>query len=302
MKFGIDEQGVIDEANNLEQENEKISARKDSIYQEQTQSKGGWRKKKRGKTKEEKEFPRSSVESETIWREVNLFLPEAIAIAVTAVAGATLMFLVRFMSITGLELIKEMLSDQAYIEVSGLVSNMNTMFLAIAALPFLVLIGFFMYRMFVFTPRKNRYMVARVKREGAISLSVEAVKDGEVAFARGMMDDKMKINNPRKHWLSNTGKPIIFLFEGDDCNADLNIMAGNVSNKARDTNTINENAIALGRRIERYIQEKKEGLLTPMNILLILILGAIGLVLFLVLKNPETTAQLMGTAPALMRF
>jgi len=93
------------------------------------------------------------------------------------------------------------------------------------------------------------------------------------------------------------------LFEGDDCNADLNIMAGNVSNKARDTNTINENAIALGRRIERYIQEKKDGLLTPMNILLILILGAIGLVLFLVLKNPETTAQLMGTvAPALTRF
>jgi len=205
MQFGIDEQEVLDEIKSINNEKAKISARKDSINQEQTQSNGGWFKKKRGKTKEEKEFPAVSIESETIWREVNLFLPEAIAIAVTAVAGATLMFLVRFMSITGLELIKEMLTDQAYIEVSGLISNMNTMFLGVAALPFLVLIGFFMYRLFVFTPRKNRYMVARVKREGAIRLSVESVKDGEVPFARGMMDDKMKINNPRKHWLESTG-------------------------------------------------------------------------------------------------
>ena len=159
MQFDIDEQGVLDEIKNINNENLKVSARKDSIYQEQTQSKGGWLKKKRGKTREEKEFPRSSVESETLWREVNLFLPEAIAIAVTAVAGATLMFLIRFMSITGLELVREMLTDQAYSEVAALVSNMNTMFLGVAALPFLVLIGFFLYHVPVLSWSKNKHSI-----------------------------------------------------------------------------------------------------------------------------------------------
>jgi len=292
MKFGIDELEVIKEIKALE--NEKIvsdNAKWNEPEQPTTKRRGLF-----GKTasKKEKDFPPSSTSSETIWREINLFWPEAICITGAVIAGVILMFVIRYMSLTSLELIRDMLSEQAYLEVAGLLQNINTMFIGVGAIPILVLIGFFAYRMFVFTPRKNKYMVARIKREGAIRFSVDAIKDMEMPFARGMLDDKMKITNPRKHWIENTGKPIIVLFEGDDSNADLNVMAGNVSSKARDINTINENAIALGRRIERYIQEKKEGWMTPMNILLILILGAVGLVLFLVLKNPETTAQLMG--------
>jgi len=242
----------------------------------------------------------SSVDSETTWREINLFWPETIAIVAGLVAAIIITFVVRYMSITGLELIKDMLTEQAYGEVAGLISNMNTLFLGIVAIPFLILIAFYAYRLFVFTPRGNKYPVLRIKRTGAIKFTVDKIKDMEIDFEKGMLSDKMKINNPRKHWFENNGKPCIVLFEGDDCNADLNVLAGNVSSKSKDTNTINENAIALGRRIEKYIQEKGEGFLTPTNILLLVILGVVALTAFLVLKNPETVAQVLGQAPVAM--
>jgi len=236
----------------------------------------------------------TSVTSETIFREVNLFWPETIAIVGAIVAGAILMFVVRFMSASGLELIREMLTEQAYTEVAGLIQNINTLFLGVAAIPFLVIIAFYAYRLFVFTPIKGKFLVARIKRTGAISISVDKIKDMKLKFERGLMGDEMKVVNPRKHWVENTGKPLIVLFEGDDSNADLNLMAGDVSQKAKDTNTINDSMFDLGVRWERKMQEKAKGFLTPTNILLIIIAGMVGLALFFLLKNPETTAALLG--------
>lgn len=253
-------------------------------------------KKKRGlfnKKKDKKDVSPTSTTSEYLWREVNLFWPETIAIVAAVVAGAILMFLVRFMSASGLELIKDQLTPNAYVEVAGLIQNVNSLFLGVAAIPFLVLIGFFLYRLVNFTPRGDKYLVARVKRTGAIRLSVDKIKDMKLKFQKGMMADEMQISNPRKHWIETTGKPILYLFEGDDSNADLNVMAGNVSSKAKDTNTINDMSFQDGRRFERMNMENKNELLTPTNILLILILVGIGMALFFLLKNPETTAQLM---------
>jgi len=258
--------------------------------------------KKRGlfaKKREEKEDVITSTTSETIWREVNLFWPETIAIVIAIVAGAILMFLVRFMSATGLELIKEMLTEQAYVEVAGMINNINTMFLGVAAIPFLVLLGFYAYRLMVFTPRGNKHMVARIFSTGGIRLSVDKIKDGSIKFMGGAMGEAMKIRNPKKHWLTNIGKPFIVLFEGDDSNADLNTISGDVSEKSKDTNSVNDSMFDFGVRWERKMKEKAGAFLTPMNIILILILGAVGLTLFLVLKNPETTAQVLGQgAPA----
>lgn len=252
------------------------------------------KKKKRGlfKKKEQKPDVPTSTTSETLWREINLFLPETIAIVGAAIAGIILMFIVRFMSATGLELIKDMLTDQAYIEVAGLISNINTLFLGVAAIPFLVLIGFYAYRLFVFTPRRGKYLVARIKSTGAVKLSVDKIKDEKIEFEKGIAK-AMQITNPKKHWVETTGKPMIYLFEGDDSNADLNVINGNVSGKSVEVNTVNENAISYGRRIEKYIQEQGGDFLTPTNIILILILGGVGLALFFLLKNPETTAQLL---------
>ena len=252
------------------------------------------KKVRRGLFNKNKEDVESSTTSETLWREVNLFWPETIALVAAVVAGAILMFVVRFISATGLELIKGMLTDQAYNEVAGLLMMVNTLFLGVAAIPFLVLIGFYAYRLFVFTPRGSKYMVARVERTGAIRLSVDKIKNNALKFSRGIMGEEMKVVNPKKHWLSNLGKPFIFLFEGDDSNADLNLMAGNVSDKATYTNTVNDSMFDLGVRWERKMREKAGQFLTPTNILLIIILGVVALVAFLVLKNPETTAGLLG--------
>ena len=251
--------------------------------------------RKTKKKKKQKHVGPTSTESETLWRETNLFWPETIALVGAIIAGAILMFVVRFMSASGLELIREMLTDQAYVEVAGLIQNVNTIFLGVAAIPFLVLVGFYAYRLVMFTPRKDRHMFMRIRRTGGIRLSVDKIKDHEAEFEKGIAT-KMQVNNPRKHWLENTGKPIVILFEGDDCNADLNQMAGNVSSKSREINTVNENAISFGRRIEKYIQEKGESMwANPMMWLLLIILGVVGLTAFLVLKNPETVAQVLGS-------
>jgi len=287
------------DAINANASNEFISAeqimydrQKNSDYNNRTTKKKGGLFKKKDNTKV---VVPTSVSSDTLWREINLFWPETIAIVAAAVAGLILMFVVRFMSATGLELIKHLLTDQAYLEVAGLISNMNTLFLGVALIPFLVLIGFYMYRLFVFTPRGGKYLVARVKRTGAIKLSVDKIRNMKLKFERGMMADEMTISNPRKHWVESTGKPILYLFEGDDSNADLNVMAGNVSSKAKDTNTINDMAFQDGRRFERMNAENKGAFLTTTNIILLLILGGVGLALFFLLKNPETTAQLLST-------
>ena len=238
-----------------------------------------------------------STESETIWREVNLFWPETIAIVGSAVAGIILIFVIRYMSLTSLEMIKDMLTDQAYLEVAGLINNMNTIFVGVAAIPFLVMIGFYAYRFFVFTPRKNKYLVARVKRTGAVRLSIDKIVANELPFDNSGIANKMTINNPRKHWLENLGKPFVVLFEGDDCNADLNAMAGNVSSKAKEINTINENAIAFGRRIEKYIQEEKDNLFkNPMFYMMLAMLAILIIVGFLVLKQPEQIQSILAGA------
>jgi hypothetical protein len=300
MEFGIDEQAVVREVKTMEDKKAREVIEKDialnEMYEKQT-TKGGFFNRKKAK---KKEYSPNVVDSENTWREINLFIPEAISIAVALVAGIILMFVVRFISATGIELIREMLTDQAYLEVSALLNTVNTLFLGVAALPFLILVGFFLYRLFVFMPRRNRYPVLRIKRTGAIKFTVDSIKDHEMSFEKGFMGDKMKVVNPRKHWFENTGKPCIVLIEGDDSNADLNVLAGNVSAKAKDTTTINDMAFQDGRRFERMNMENAGKLLTPMNIILILILGAVGLVLFLVLKNPETTAQIIGQAPVAM--
>jgi len=263
-----------------------------SNYNERKANKKGIR----FRNKSDKKNAPQSIESETIWREVNLFWPETIAMVGAAIAGIILMFVIRFMSATGLELIREMLTEQAYFEVAGLLQNINTIFIGVAAIPFLVLIGFWFYRFLVFTPRKDKHMVARIKRTGAIKLTVEKIKDHEMDFERGIAT-KMSINNPRKHWLENIGKPFIFLFEGDDCNADLNAMAGNVSSKSREVNTVNENAISYGRRIEKYIQEQKDNLFAnPMFYIMVVMLIAIVLVGFLVLQQPEQIQAMLAGA------
>jgi len=236
----------------------------------------------------------TSTTSETLWREVNLFWPETISIVGAIIAGAILLFVVRFMSATGLELIKEMLTEQAYVEVAGLINNVNTLFLGVAVIPFLVIIGFYVYRLMVFTPRGNRHMTARVFSTGGVRLSVDKIKNNSIKFSSGVMGEAMKIVNPKKHWLTNIGKPFIVLFEGDDSNADLNMIAGDVSDKSKDTNSVNDSMFDFGVRWERKMKEKAGQFLTPTNIILIIILGAVGLTLFLVLKNPETTAGLLG--------
>lgn len=233
-----------------------------------------------------------SVESENLWREINLFIPETIGITIAVMAAIFGVIIIRVIGFSWLEGIKDKLTESAYVEVANLVGTLNSAILIIVAVPILVLLGFYVYRFLFFMPRKNRYLTARVDRTGAIRLSVDALKDNEMSYSNTGLSEKMKIINPRKHLLANTGKPFIFLFEGDDANADLNIMAGNVSEKSKEINTVNENAIAFGRRLEKYISDKSNDLLhNPLFYMMLAIMAILIIIGFLILKQPE---QLQG--------
>ncbi len=307
MNFGnkkkkpIELSRVREEKEHKQTSDGEIVSDKQYNYEQSQQNK----QKKKGlfnKFGNKKEFEKASIDSETTWREVNLFWPETIAIVGAVVAGIILMFVVRFMSATGLEMIRDMLTEQAYGEVAGMLNNINTLFLGVAAIPFLVLIAFYAYRFFVFTPRGNIYPFLRIKRSGAIKFTIDSIKNHEVQFDKGPMGDKMKVVNPRKHWFENNGKPCIVLIEGDDSNADLNVLAGNVSAKAKDTTTINDMAFQDGRRFERMNAENKNNFFTPTNMLLLLILAGVGIALLFLVTTPETTAELMKAPVAMIRW
>ena len=64
---------------------------KQDAYEQANEKKGFFNREKKSSGKE---FPPSTVDSETTWREVNLFMPETIGIVATVIAGVILMFLV----------------------------------------------------------------------------------------------------------------------------------------------------------------------------------------------------------------
>jgi len=79
----------------------------------------------------------------------------------------------------------------------------------------------------------------------------------------------------------------------------LMFLAGDVSSKAKEINTINENAISYGRRIEKYIQEKGDNLFSnPMFYMMLAMLAILVIVGFLVLKQPEQIQAIMAGAGA----
>jgi len=245
--------------------------------------------------KEEKDLVKTSVSSETIWREINLFIPETIALACVGMFIGIMIFVLRFISQNSLELIKSELTVSGYESVAGLIMNLNTMFLIVGIIPFLVFAAFWLVRFLNFMPRKGKYLTARVMKTGAIRLSIDKIIKDKILFKKEMLGQEVIIDNPKKHFVDNTGKPFIVLFEGNDNNTDLNVLAGKISGKANYVNTINANAIALGRRIEKYFQEESENLFSnPMFWILLAIAGLVILSLFFSLKAPETTAELLG--------
>ena len=243
------------------------------------------------KKKQASEKP-TSIESEELWREINLFWPETIAITAVVVATIAVAWFARFISINALENIAPMLSEQAYGEVAVMISNINTLTLAIGAIPILVLLGFFLYRLFMFQPFGDKFLVARFKTTGGVRLSVDLLKNNKLKFRPGdPLSEDVTIRNPKKHWLDPNGKPFIVLIEGDDSNADVTQLAGEISQKSKDTNTLNDMMFDFGVRWERKMREKANEFLTPTNILLgILVLATAGLVV-ITLGQPEQIIQ-----------
>lgn len=283
-----DSSSIYNEVNALKQEHNKKPIENQQNYQEMK-----FAKRKGGvldnffKKKQAKEIP-TSVESQELWREINLFWPETIAITATIVATIAIAWFSRFISINSIETIRPMLTEKAYGEVGIIISNMNTLTMAIGAVPLLVLLGFFLYRLFVFQPFGDKFLVARFKTTGGVRLSVDLLKNMKLKFRpNDPLTEEVTIKNPKKHWLDPNGKPFIVLIEGDDSNADVTALAGEVSQKSKDTNTINDMQFDFGIRWERKMREKANELLTPMNIILGLILIALVFLGFLIMNQPE---------------
>jgi len=240
-----------------------------------------------------------SVGTENPFREVNMFIPELIAIVLGLAGTIFTIFMVRFTAIGQLETTKDALGE-AYPLMANLIQTTNQLTLLVGAIPLLILVGFFLYRFMVFQPRKNKFVVRRIFKTGAIRTSVDTLPSNKkIPFGKGFDSDTVWIGNPRKHWDYATGKPIIEIFEGDSTNANLNDYAQGINQKAKDSNTINDMAVSFGQRLERYLQEKKNNFLSnPIAWFLIVIIIVMALIAFVVLRQTNMLESMVGAATA----
>jgi len=137
-----------------------------------------------------------STSSKWIFREINLFIPEAIAIVIT---GMAMVFLL----------------------VLGIITNTQMLLVIAPFPPLIVLVMFFVYRKVVFMPGKHRHLTQRILPSGALRFSVDDAKKGEIPFDNNPMAPKIRITNPKKNTDFNTGQPVITLKAGVGENIDL---------------------------------------------------------------------------------
>ena len=214
---------------------------------------------------------KKGVTSDNVLREINLFIPELIAVVVSVLGFVLVSFFARLMMLSSLETLKAQMLNETYVALTSSLNTASYVFFFAGLIPVGLFAIFFLIRFTMFMPKKNRFLFLRIYDSGAIKLSVEELKP-EVGFSNALDSIKMTISNPRKHFDLANGKPFIVLKEGDDSNADLNIGKNHTSDKGVATSVVNDNAIALGRRIERYIAEQKGGFLSTTNILILIVI------------------------------
>lgn len=156
--------------------------------------------------------------------------------------------------------------------------------------------GVWFYRYTIYQPRGNKAIVLRCAQNGAISIGVQKIKDRMISFDNTKNAQQIQITGVRRHWHNLTGRPVVVLVEDWPENVSI-IKQHKPTMQSKDFSTILTNSYQTGYETGRNsIQRQLSGLLTPDKMVLILLLaiGAIGVLVFMQMGMLEEIGQAVG--------
>jgi len=241
-----------------------------------------------------------SIESDTFFVENNLFIPEVITIVIAIMASVFIVFVSRLMILGQFEAQEALMEEGAYGAIASAINTANSLTILAVAIPCLVLAMFFVYKFFVFRPRKNKVPVLRVWKSGLMRFSVEKVQP-EMMFDKTPTSDEVHITQPRKHFDNNTGRPVLVLREGEAENASI-LPNSQVSQKAQDESNARASTWGTACRFTEYNIKKEASLLkNPLFILLIFVCIGLAVLGWIIIRQPEQLKAMLGqSAPVIM--
>lgn len=232
-----------------------------------------------------------SMSGDVIFKDIQLFIPELIINIALLVFGVLGVVLIRLISQGFLNDFVKYVSPQAFEMITGHVMFLQTVLMVGIAIPVLLSFVLFVFKWYFFYPRGKKVFVLRGWKTGLARLSVEEVKESSVKFENGEDADVMHIDNIRKSWEYNTGRPIVLLEEGLPYNTPLH-RHKELNEQVKDYNNVTKSIYSTALRWAEYHVKKTQGFMSnPQNWLLLLIIaGIVVLIFFMMTKGSPTTA------------
>lgn len=162
-----------------------------------------------------------SLTGDWIYRDIKLFIPEAIIYGVVVFLGILIFAMVELVNFFWLQGFQSRSSEAAFLEVSQQMAVLTQFHAVSFILLVLVVAGFFLFKTFLLMPNKNRVPVLRAFRGGILRPSVDTFKGNSMKFWGKPVGDKVNIDDPRLHVDWNTGLPYLVLIEGKGNNQSI---------------------------------------------------------------------------------
>ena len=217
-----------------------------------------------------------STGSKYIFREINLFIPEAIAIVIGGMATVFLLVL-------------------------GILFNTQMLLILAPFPPLVILILFFIYRKAVFIPGKNRHFTKRILPSGQIRYSIDDIGKGEIPFDNSPLSPKIRITNPKKNVNFTTGLPDITLKAGESENSDLRV-SQNTSQQSLDFDNYVISAIGVQKAWDEYnIAAPKKNMEIIIFIMCAITICAAGAAAYLAYQNGQLLADIATKMPSMIQ-
>lgn len=199
-----------------------------------------------------------SLTGDWIYRDIKLFIPEAIMYGVVAFLGVLIFAMVELFNYFWLADLQSKASESAFIEISTHIGFLSQMHMVAFGLFALVVGLIFLFKTFVLMPNKNRVPVIRAFRGGILRPSVDTFKDNCMKFWGKPVGDKVNIDDPRLHVDWNTGLPYLVLIEGKGNNKSI------VQNELNDLTSVQwdsvlSSAVSTQASIDEWKFSKKQG-------------------------------------------
>lgn len=232
-----------------------------------------------------------SMSGDVIFKDIQLFIPELIINIALLVFGVLGIVLLRLISQGFLNDFQKYVSVQAFEMITGHVMFLQTALIIGIAIPVAFSFILFVFKWYFFYPRGKKVFVLRGWKTGLARLSVEEVKESSVKFENGEDADVMHIDNIRKSWEYNTGRPIVLLEEGLPYNTPIH-RHKELNEQVKDYNNVTKSIYSTALRWAEYHVKKTQGFMSnPQNWLLLLIIaGIVVLIFFMMTKGSPTTA------------